>query len=675
MQPLTVLLLLLAILVALGVVGFQYFYKSKKTSQSVFLASLRFIAIFAALLLLINPKFPKTEYTVENANLILLADNSSSITKLNGDRQLNSITDSVITNQQLGEKFDVKHFAFGEALKEPDSLGFTAKRTNISRSLKTLNESFTNTENLIVLLTDGNQTVGEDFEFLRFGNNTAIFPIVIGDTTKYRDISIGQINVNRYAFLGNTFPVEAEVVYFGNAPATLDFQLLLEGRTVYREALKFSENEGAKTVRTALEATSTGIKSLEFRVTPLENERNTENNQKNRFIEVIDEKTTVAIVSAMRHPDIGTLKEAIETNEQRNVVLLDTGSLTERLEEIDIFILYQPDRSFSPVYDFIAQRGGGVFTITGPETDWNFLETEVPSIQKEAIAQEEVIFPVKNEAFNLFESADFTMLDYPPLSGELGEVEILGQPKVIAYKNIKGVTLNEPLFFVLEEDNKQAFLLGADIWKWRLQSYRNSGSFETFDTLIGKLFLFLSDSGKKERLRLDYENRYDNASRARITASFFDKTYVFDPNASLSLQIVGVNTDFEREEPMLLQENQFESDLGDLEPGQYEFTVRETTSGITRSGSFSILDFDLEGQASAANYGKLDRLAQTNRGQLYYPDQTGQMILNLLEDARFVPVQKSNKNVVSLIDFRWLLAVMALALALEWIIRKYNGLL
>jgi len=47
---------------------------------------------------------------------------------------------------------------------------------------------------------------------------------------------------------------------------------------------------------------------------------------------------------------------------------------------------------------------------------------------------------------------------------------------------------------------------------------------------------------------------------------------------------------------------------------------------------------------------------------------------DLLSKDRFLPVQKSEQNIVSLIDFRVLLALIAATLAIEWFIRKYNGL-
>ena len=46
-----------------------------------------------------------------------------------------------------------------------------------------------------------------------------------------------------------------------------------------------------------------------------------------------------------------------------------------------------------------------------------------------------------------------------------------------------------------------------------------------------------------------------------------------------------------------------------------------------------------------------------------------------MEDNRYQTIQKSNKNTVPLIDFKILLLVIVLSLAIEWFLRKYNGLI
>ena len=57
----------------------------------------------------------------------------------------------------------------------------------------------------MIIMTDGNQTLGVDYRNLK--SQQPIFPIVFGDTTNYKDISISQLNVNKYTYVGNQFPV------------------------------------------------------------------------------------------------------------------------------------------------------------------------------------------------------------------------------------------------------------------------------------------------------------------------------------------------------------------------------------------------------------------------------------------------------------------------------------
>ena len=506
------------------------------------------------------------------------------------------------------------------------------------------------------------------------GNQVQLNTIVVGDTTSYQDVGVGLVNLNKYAFLDNQFPLEAQLVYSGESTVGTTVRIMMDGRVVHRGSLQFSKSERSHDINILLKARSTGIKTIEVTLSALENERNVLNNAKRTTIEVIDEKTVVGIVSSFKHPDIGALKKAIESNEQRQVVIMSPNTPVERLEAIDVFVLYQPNASFRSIYDFIKQRGGGVFTITGPETDWSFLNTKLEGFTMEAFGQGEEILPFKNAAFEVFDIANFLMDGFPPLEGELGELRFNTEPSIIAYQQIRRVNLQEPLWFVLTDGDKQAFLLGANIWKWRLRTYRNEKDFSGFDELMGKLIFYLSNSGKRERLQLDFETTYENTSETLIKASFFDNTYSFDENASLNLNLKS-NDGLVRDIPMLLKGNQFQADLSGLEEGEYSFTVTETRERISKSGQFTILDFDLEKQFLNANHLKLRRLAENNSGNLYYPAQVSGLITDLLNENQFLPVQKSTKNVVSLIDFSIVLGIMVFALALEWFIRKYNGLL
>ncbi|MGB5481899.1 MAG: VWA domain-containing protein, partial [Eudoraea sp.] len=136
MQLQTVFLILFAAILALGLVIFQYYYKSKsKGTLYIALSFLRFVALFCVFLLLINPKITKEQYSLEKANLIILADNTTSIGQANGVNQLVNAKKLIEENTNIAEKFNVSEYVFGNELNSLDSLSFTEKATNIGRAL------------------------------------------------------------------------------------------------------------------------------------------------------------------------------------------------------------------------------------------------------------------------------------------------------------------------------------------------------------------------------------------------------------------------------------------------------------------------------------------------------------------------------------------------------------
>tara|TARA_R110002074_G_scaffold5376_8_gene26485 strand:- start:394 stop:2427 length:2034 start_codon:yes stop_codon:yes gene_type:complete len=676
MQIQTVLFILLAAIVALALVLFQYYYKNKRKGKlQIILSFLRFLAIFGTLLLIINPKFTKNEYTLEKTNLVLLVDNSSSMTSEDKAKVISDLSSLKNKMESSSESFNILNYRFGAELSNSDSLGFTEKSTNISKALAGLNEIFTGTNTAVLLFTDGNQTIGEDYEFYGKRQKFPIYPVVLGDTTKYDDISISQINANRYAFLKNKFPLEVFISYDGKEEVSSELQVFVDDKLVYKEKISFSNISNTKIVNTQIEASTVGIKNIKVIVPPLPNEKNTANNEKLLALEVLDEKTNVAIISTVQHPDIGALKKAIESNEQRLVSIFRPDTDLSKLQEVDVYILYQPDASFDKVYKQIQLRKSNSFTILGTYTDLNFINRIQNNYLVETGYPVQEFFASPNAAFSKFDISEFSVEGFPPLVSDAGPVNVLGIGEPLLKVRIKGVDMDQPLLTTSEEDTaKHAILVGENIWKWRVQNYRNDQTFEDFDAFLGKLILYLSTSKGKNRFVLDYSSIYNNSSETKIKATYFDEAFVFDSNASINIKVESKSTNTSVEVPMLLKDGYYEADLSNLPPGKYDFVATVTKGNLSRSGSFSILDFDAEKQFSSSNYAKLNRLAKNTGGKLYFPDQMDSLVKALETDPKFVPVQKSKQNVVPLIDFKFLLGIIIAALSLEWFIRKYNGL-
>ncbi|MEB8329172.1 VWA domain-containing protein [Flavobacteriaceae bacterium KMM 6897] len=677
MQTSSVLFVLLAAVFAIAIVLVQYFYKTKGSRElKISLSLLRFLAIFGILLLLINPKFTKTDYVLERANLVMLVDNSTSLREINKITNIDSLLKKITENSSVLDLFNLQTFSFGNNLEVLDSVNFTKKSTNIANALSSINEVFDNSNTAVILISDGNQTVGEDYEFYGSSKAITVFPVVVGDTATYDDIRISQVNANKYAFLKNKFPVETYIAYDGEGSISTVVRTEIDGKVVATETVKLSKTDNSRRIYSLLEAKTVGVKEIRISASPLDHEKNRANNQREIALEVIDEKTNVAIITDILHPDIGALKKAIESNEQRKVVLLKPNADIEKLDDIDLFVLYQPIPSFKPIYDFIETKGVQKFTITGTKTDWRFLNSVQSNFEKKSYNQIEDIFPVLNPNFTIFNNSEFSLTNFPPLESDLGEILITKPHETLLNQRIKGVDVAEPLLAVITDGaKKEAVLFAENIWKWRMQSFRNDKSFNNFDELMGKLVLYLATNVGKERLTLDYNTIFSGAGDAEIKATYFDKTYVFDANASLTITTKRLSDSAVRVIPLLLKNGYYEVDLENFGSGSYEFKVNVQNENISKSGTFKILDFNVENQFLSSNFKKMGRLAQNTEGSLYYPKDLDKLINRLVTDNRYLPTQEGILNVVPLIDFRILLAIIILALTAEWFLRKYNGLI
>jgi hypothetical protein len=239
----TILLLLLSVIIAAGLSFYQYLYKVKNQSKLYwFLAFLRFISLFSIFLLLINPIISRKITEIKKTPLPLVVDNSKSISELKATKEASELYLKIAENKAITEKYDVQLFSFDDEFKSLEQLDFKGNQSHIDGVVKNLKQLYRNTNYPVVLFTDGNQTMGNDYVF-SFQENTSVFPVVLGDTTTVLDLKINQINVNKYAFLKNKFPVEVFLQYNGNETIASTFSIQSGNQTVHKQTVTFSKDK------------------------------------------------------------------------------------------------------------------------------------------------------------------------------------------------------------------------------------------------------------------------------------------------------------------------------------------------------------------------------------------------------------------------------------------------
>jgi hypothetical protein len=677
MESQTILLIFLAAISALGIAVFQYL-KSKKerTKRSFMLGLLRFVSIFGILLLLINPKFTNTSYVLEKSNLVLAVDNSQSINYFKSADEVTAFVASIRENKNIQEKYNISTFTFGNKLKAQDTFSFSENQTNVTSAFKELQDIYKGKVAPTVIITDGNQTYGEAYQYAAKKYKQDVYPVIVGDTTSYQDLKISQLNANRYAFLNNKFPVEIIANYNGNSAVSTKLNVFQNGRVIYSQPLSFSKEKTSEIVQVTLPVTSIGVKTYTVSLQALDAEKNTVNNKKSFGIEVIDERTNVLILTSIIHPDLGTLKKAIESNEQRNVTIKKSDEPDINLKDYQAVLLYQPNVSFKPYYETIKTLGINTFTITGTRTDYRFLNDNGELFTRELSAQVEDYQAEFNSNFSTFQVDDIGFSNFPPLVDEFGEVSIKKAHTPLLMQTISGLPTGSSLLTTIEDGaQRHAVLFGEGIWRWRSQSYLDNQSFEPFDEFVGKLIQYLASKERRNRLNINYNSFYNGGDNIVIAAQYFDKNYEFDARAKLSMVVIGERNNTRQEIPMVLKNNRYEVDLSSLTPDSYKFSVTVAGESISRSGNFEIIEFNVEQQFLSANVTPLQQIATNTNKELYSMGNSAQLITNLLENETYNPIQKQQKQIKPLIDWYYLLGIIILTLSLEWFIRKYNGLI
>ena len=675
MNSSTILLLLLSLLVAAGVSFYQYLYKVKSKSRvTLLLAFLRFFSIFGLLLLLINPIISRKTVETIKTPLPIVIDNSASIKDLKADKSAQALFDKLKDNSALADKFEVQTYQFDTDFFPVDTIDFKGKQSNIDVVAKNLQNIYKNQSFPTVLISDGNQTSGDDYVFA-FNAQNKVFPLVVGDTTTYLDIKVSQLNVNKYAFHKNKFPVEVFLNYAGTKSINASFKITQGATVLNQQTVAFSPNKKSATLSVLLPAESVGLQLLKATITSKEQEKNTYNNTKNFAVEVIDQKTEVALIAATAHPDLGAMKRSIETNAQRKVTILKPNDINA-LTDYNVLILYQPTAEFKSVFEKNINAKVNTWIITGTDTDFNFLNQNQSAFSFKMSGQKENYLASFDSQFNLFALDNIGFEQFPPLENLYGTITAKVNTNTLLSSTIRNIATNQPLLTFSENNgSRTAYLFGENTWKWRAENYLNKKNFTDFDIFIDKTIQYLASNNSRKSLVVGHERFYNSGEAIEITAQYFNKNYELDEKARLTISVTNTKTKAIKNYDLLKSTNSFQVNLDGLVAGNYSFIVKELNSNSSYSGKFEVLDFDIEKQFVNPDWSKLNQLATQTSGKAYLPGQVEDLIKQLLADESYKAVQKTIVKKSPLIDWIWLLLLIVVSLGSEWFIRKYNGML
>ena len=669
MSGLLLLILLLNFALSIGLSYLLYPKFLKDKNQSI-LFVLRFLSFFLIGILLINPEIDHTTYEVEKPKLFVAVDNSESIGELANTEKINQLLKNTKSDKDLNAKYDINYLKFDQDISILDSLSFSAQSSNIASSIDFWNKQ-NNDHAAFVLLTDGNQTFGEDFSYKQIQNKSNFYNLITGDTTTYKDFKIDLVNINAYAFINNKFPVEVFTSYSGKSETTKSVKIRSDNRVIAEKQVNLKPESSSK-IDFLLNANSLGPKTYTVELETLTDEKNTENNTQNISIEVIDSRSKVLLLSDILHPDLGSIQKSISSNKQIQVDLKKSTDDID-LSDYNLVIFYQPQAVSKEFFELVQKQNLNYFLIGGTKTNYEFLNQMNLGFKKQITNSTEDYFGELNSDFSPFQTQDLNFQDFPPLVDVFGEISISKSYQVLLEKHVNGVEVEAPMwFFMQDSDQKSAFLFGENLWKWRSKSYLLNSDFQDFDDFMLKSIQYLSQDFKQERLVVEAESFYKTGAVNTIKAEYFDENFKSDPRAEITLELKNSDTEEIIETQMIFNKKSYVSQLKNLAPGSYEYKVSVSGESFSKSGRFEILEFSPELQFVNANFDKLSKITDPDHNFLL---SNSDNLFQALKSNSLKPKQKSIKKTESLIDFELLIILLALTLGFEWFYRKYKGLI
>lgn len=670
--------------IALGVGYAWVLYRSKHTwgaPVNRILFVVRAIAVAVAAFLLIGPILKLTTNQFEKPAVVFLVDNSQSVSEVLGQAKQDELNTNITTQatalEGSGYQVEVRGL-------EGDDVKTVSQTSDIHGALRSVTADYEG-KNLagIVLVSDGVYNSGPSplYTTLRI----PVYTIGIGDTTQRVDLALRNVAFNKIAYQGNRFPVRAEVLVKGLINQDIRATISMGGKVIATQN-KNSGTRGLIDFDFLIDANEKGIQRLDVAIDPIKQEVNQKNNRTAVYVEVIEGKKKILVISPSPHPDIKAIRAAIEKNSNYEFRLHmpgvkeeDQAVLQDGKADLVIFsqALDAEGKTLPLIQKFMKSKAGLLFMVGGKTNLRQFANINIP-LTFENVGQKDEVIPNFNTQFRDFAFSDDLagkFSRYPPVTVPFGKFTYPSDAAILLYQRIGSVSTNRPLLLSWTgTDNRIAVLLGEGIWKWRLNEYAETEKSEAFDEVFSKLIQYLSTADDKRRFRsFPIQNEFSDSEPVTFESQLYND--LFEPIYGNTVQI-----DL-RDESGKVTPYSYTTSLsgsryriGGLKEGIYRYTASTqlATGKEQVSGEFLVTAQNIESQNLTADFGLLKKLAAESGGK-FYEEKDAATLQTDLTSLQAKTLIHSEDSFHPMINLKAVFFLLLFLLSLEWFTRKFFG--
>jgi hypothetical protein len=686
--------LIFCFLLGLGYALFLYYRDTTFQQQPPWLrwlmGVLRFLVVGFLATFLLSPLLRYKETVTRKPIIVVAQDVSESVRNaLPGAKRkayqekLNALT------QALGADYEVKPFSFGATVREGLDTVYKDKISNLADMLATATDLYSG-DNLgaIVMASDGIYNEGNNPLYLAEKNAIPIYTVALGDTTPKKDLILKRAFYNKIVYLGDQFSVQMDIGAINCAGAASNVSVYKVGekgnQQIQQSALSIDRADFFATRELVLSADQPGVQHYRLVLNKVPGEASTANNVQDVFIDVLDARQKILLLANSPHPDLGAIRESVEANKNYQVdVSYIRDNVKANIANYDFVVLHQlPGKGvdLSGVLSVLDKNRIPRLFIAGSQSDLvalNRLQNLV-SIQSDGRNTNDVQATLAGN-FSLFlidENLRKELGTFPPIQAPFGEFKAGGSAQVMMYQRIRKIDTQYPLLVFGETSGARTGLLLAEgIWRWRLFNFLQDENHEVFDQMISKVVQYLGVKEDKRKFRVNVnKNIFRENEQVFFDAELYNKSYELFNEPDVQIVITGgrgkdYTYTFDK------SGKAYTLNAGTLPVGNYRFEAKTNVNGeqLTFKGQFSIEPIQLEQYETTADHRLLRLLSDRFGGKMIHPDQMSQLPDLIKAQGNVKPVIYTNTTTRSLINIRWLFALLLILLTGEWFLRRYFG--
>ena len=371
------------ICILVGVAYSFFFYRKEKLFDDIrnvvvySMAFLRFITVTLLCLLLMEPLIQTETEIVENPVLILASDNSESLL-LNKDSSFykNELKRSLSElEKKISEKYEVKTYSFGDHVAQEITGSYKDKQTDVSEFIDDIHARFYG-QNIgaVILATDGIVNKGSNPLYdVKKIKHTPFYTIALGDTSIRRDVSIQEIKNNRIAYKGNKFPVEVVLKGKKISGEKIKLSILKKNEVVFTKELTWEKGKDVENISALLEAKDSGKQKYIVKVSELDDELTYENNIREFYIDVLDNRQKILLLARAPHPDLGAFRLAWDQNTNYEVEVKLVDDFSGNFDQYSMVLLHDlpVDNKHDNLIEKLIAKKIPLFFVLGNKTNIN----------------------------------------------------------------------------------------------------------------------------------------------------------------------------------------------------------------------------------------------------------------------------------------------------------------